>query len=249
MKKVVLSKRLQAVADMVSLGNRVCDVGCDHGFVSIYLVEQKITEKVIAMDVNPGPLERARKHIQDKNLSGYIETRLSDGIGQLQMDEADTVILAGMGGRLMAEILSADRCKTASLKELILQPQSEIPLFRRFLRESGYTVVEEEILLEEGKFYFLMKTVPGGDTQDKGLSDEVWKTGPDREDRWGRFLLARRHPVLKQYLEKELDNCQQILADVLSVESNTSGKQIKIQSRMQELLAKAEEIEQILKIW
>ena len=100
-----LSKRLAAVAAMVTKGNIVCDVGCDHGYVSIYLVREKISPRVIAMDVRPGPLAQAKEHILMYGLSDYIETRLSDGVDALNEGEADTLILAGMGGRLMEGIL------------------------------------------------------------------------------------------------------------------------------------------------
>ncbi len=230
MKKVVLSKRLQAVADMVSPGNRVCDVGCDHGFVSIYLVEQQISGNVIAMDVNSGPLERARIHISDRNLSGYIETRLSNGIEKLKTDEADTVILAGMGGPLMTGILSADKLKTESLKELILQPQSEIPAFRGFLQKAGYPVVREDIILEDNKFYFIMKAIPEGRMQSEKAPN---------------FLLEQRHPVYKQYLEKELGTYHQILEEMLFDQGDT----VKKQARIREIRNKVQETEQILKMW
>jgi len=101
-----LSKRLQAIVNMVTPGNRVADVGCDHGFVSIYLFQEKIASKVYAMDLRPGPLARAKEHIESYGYTDYIETRLSDGITALEAGEADAVICAGMGGRLMAKILS-----------------------------------------------------------------------------------------------------------------------------------------------
>ena len=103
--KIVLSKRLQAVASMVTAGNRVCDIGCDHGFVPICLVQQKISPGALAMDVREGPLSQARMHIAACGLETYIETRLSDGLAAFRMGEADTLICAGMCGRLMMRIL------------------------------------------------------------------------------------------------------------------------------------------------
>ena len=91
-KAVKLSKRLLAVAGMVTEGNMVCDVGCDHGFVSIYLIQKGISARVIAMDVNEGPLRAAGEHVGEFGLSDYIETRLSDGVAALGTGEADTLI-------------------------------------------------------------------------------------------------------------------------------------------------------------
>jgi len=154
---VVLSRRLQSLVAMVSPGKCVADVGCDHGFVSIYLVQQGISPKVLAMDVRQGPLSRAEEHIREYGLEDYIETRLSDGLLEFREGEAESLVCAGMGGKLMMKILTESESKAKSLDELILQPQSELPAFRRFLKESGYRTLDENIVCEDGKFYFLFK--------------------------------------------------------------------------------------------
>lgn len=160
MRPVVLSERLQTVASMVTPGMRVCDVGCDHGFVSIWLVEQQVSPSVLAMDVREGPLGAAARHVAERCLESRIETRLSNGLHNYEAGEADSLICAGMGGRLMQRILEADKDKTDSFGELILQPQSELEQFRHFLRKNNYLIQEEEILLEDGKFYQVMRAVP-----------------------------------------------------------------------------------------
>lgn len=159
---ITLSARMKALTDMVSVGNRVCDVGCDHGWVSIYLVQQGISPKVLAMDVRQGPLSRAQEHIRQQGLEAYIETRLSDGVSALEIGETDTMICAGMGGRLMQRILEEGKEKTEDMQELILQPQSEIPAFRAYLRQAGYVTVAENMIYEDGKYYPMMKVVPRG---------------------------------------------------------------------------------------
>ena len=100
-----LSIRMQAVADMVTPGGRIADIGTDHGYVPIYLVEQNKTDHAIAMDVRKGPLARAGENIVRFGCSDRIETRLSDGLAMLKPGEADTVIIAGMGGLLSIRIL------------------------------------------------------------------------------------------------------------------------------------------------
>ena len=157
MAEVILSNRMQALTDMVTPGTVITDVGCDHGFVSVYLVQKGLSPRVIAMDVRSGPLERAREHIREYGLQDRIETRLSDGLHGLKTGEANGMICAGMGGPLMEKILTEGREQAQGFAELILQPQSEIPHFRTFLMDEGYLLLDENIIYEEGKYYFMMK--------------------------------------------------------------------------------------------
>lgn len=211
-----LSKRLTAVAGMVTKGNVVCDVGCDHGYVSIYLVKQGVSPKVIAMDVRKGPLSQAEEHICMYGLCDYIETRLSDGVDKLNAGEADTLILAGMGGRLMEGIITRGITKAKLLKELILQPQSEIQLFRKFLRENDFGIVEEDMIYEDGKYYPLMKVIP--------LAQGAKMEEPDElNDLYGGLLLKMKHPVLKEYLDYQNGKLTGLLQE-LTVVSEESGK-------------------------
>ena len=103
---IKLSKRLQTVAHQVECGGVAADIGCDHGFTSIYLIEQGLAKHVIAMDINEGPLERAKEHIREYGMEEDIETRLSDGTAKLTPGEADTLLISGMGGALICKILS-----------------------------------------------------------------------------------------------------------------------------------------------
>lgn len=171
-KPVLLSKRLQALANMVTPGLSVCDVGCDHGFLSIYLVQKQIAPRVLAMDLRTGPLEGAKKHISAYGLEKQITTRLSDGLEAMEIGEAQAMVCAGMGGALMASILQQESKKAHSLKELILQPQSEVPIFRTFLKDAGYEIVAEDMVEEEGKFYPMMKVVPVNENQDESDADK-----------------------------------------------------------------------------
>ena len=204
MKTVELSARMQALVNMVSKDRIVCDIGCDHGWVSIYLVQQNIASKVFAMDVRTGPLKRAKEHIRDYHLETYIETRLSDGLAQLQVGEADCMVCAGMGGPLMMKILTEGREKAHAMKELILQPQSEIRQFREFLRREGYKAVAEDMILEDGKYYPMMKVIPSS-LHDVTNSVSVMEASNEEEqllwDTFGELLLKEKHSVLKQYLE------------------------------------------------
>lgn len=208
-KKIVLSDRLEAVIALVPAGRRVCDVGCDHGFVPIALVQRGISPGALAMDAREGPLRQAGEHIAACGLDAYIETRLSDGLCAYRTGEADSLICAGMGGRLMMRILEEDAAKTASFQELILQPQSEIQQFRSFLRRRNYLSVEENIIEEDGKFYPMMKVIRNETiTRQESLGAGWWQR---MEDRYGSLLLQRKHPVLYRYLERERCICETVL--------------------------------------
>jgi len=100
-----LSDRMAAVAGLVPAGVTACDIGCDHGFVAIHLVEAGVCPGMIAMDINKGPLLRAKEHIESAGLSTYIDTRLSDGLEAFEAGEAECMIAAGMGGRLIVKIM------------------------------------------------------------------------------------------------------------------------------------------------
>ena len=190
---VKISNRLTTAAALVTQGYTLADVGTDHGYIPIYLLQQEKIPSAIAMDINEGPLERAKEHIALYGLQAYIQTRLSDGVAALKPGEVEAVLIAGMGGGLVMHILKDGAKACQSAKELILQPQSEIERVREFLREEGYTILAEDMVYEDGKFYPMMKV------QYQGENVEELKLS----DLYGGLLLQNRHPVLKTFLEKE----------------------------------------------
>lgn len=198
-----LSKRLQAVADLVSSGLTVADVGTDHGYIPIYLIESGKCKQALAMDVNQGPLLRAKEHITEHGLEGQIETRLSDGVKHLKVGECDAVVIAGMGGALTIKILEDGKQIFKSLTEFILQPQSELYKVRTYLLEQGYSIVAEDMVQEDGKFYPMMKVI-------NGASDAYHAI----ELRYGKWLLSEKHPALKIFLNKEKQTKKMILQNL-----------------------------------
>lgn len=230
------------LAQMVTPGNKVADIGCDHGFLSIYLVQEGISPAVIAMDVRKGPLSAAREHIDAQGLGAYIETRLSDGLKKLKLGEVDTVVCAGMGGRLMERILKESWEKAVQLRELILQPQSELKEFREFLRKSGFRITGEDMVREDGKYYFAMRAVPGS----RELASElgmmkVFPMDGMRDhavcvrvcNKFGEELLSQKHPLLEEYLQKQQRVLEQLVESLTA--QDTERAAVRLQEVQEEL--------------
>lgn len=217
---VQLSERLTAVASMITQKGTLADVGTDHGYIPVYLVGQKKIQRAIAMDVNGGPLKRAKEHICRYGLEHRIEIRQSDGLAALETGEAESIVIAGMGGALMKRILTEGDCIARTAKELILQPQSELLEFRKFLWDSGYRITAEDMVFEDGKYYSMMRVTPG----------EINKGQPDLlELKYGGKLLEEKHQILIQYLEWQKQQKKQILENM-----QKNAKQ-DVKDRMQEI--------------
>ncbi len=168
-----LSKRLQTVVSLVTPGNRVADIGCDHAHTGIYLVQAGITSRVLAMDLRRGPLEKAEENVRGVGLGDKIELRLSDGLTALKENEADTILISGMGGPLILSILEKGIKKAEKAKELVLSPQSDLEGFEDGLNKLGFVAQLVRITEDEGKFYFVYRAVPksGNETGQSSRSE------------------------------------------------------------------------------
>ncbi len=222
-----LSNRLTTVAQFVTKGNRVADIGCDHAHTSIYLVENGIAISSIAMDINKGPLERAKENICRYQYEDKITTRLSDGAKELKVGEVDTLLMSGMGGLLVNKILSDSIEVVKRAKELILQPQSEIALVRKYIYELGFFIEKEAMLIEDEKYYTVMKAVRadivGENILTKPYEKEIFY-------RYGKLLLEEKNLVLKQFLEYGKQSYEKILEEIsgqLSEKTQIRCKELK----------------------
>lgn len=243
-----LSERLRAVAGLIGDGHVLADVGTDHGYVPIYLCQQRRIPRAIAMDIGRGPLERAKEHIQLNGLQDYIETRLSDGVEKLLPGEADTILMAGMGGGLVMHILEAGQEVCREAAELVLQPQSELYRVRGYLAGHGYMVDAEEMVEEDGKYYPMMRVHWVGQPENacaptdltsmrERVADDTAAGDLLRRDvglLYGEGLLSVGHPVLYAYLKRE----QKILGQIAG--------ELAAQPQTEQIVRRRQEIEHAL---
>lgn len=156
---ISLSERLSAVASLVKPGSRIADIGCDHGYVTAYLVSGGTAVSAVAADVNIGPLRSCQSLIDSMGLGSFVDVRLCNGLDGIGEDECDTVIIAGMGGELIASIL--EKCPYIKSKELVLQPMTHPEAVRRFLFENAFEIERDIIVAEGRRSYCVIRAVPG----------------------------------------------------------------------------------------
>lgn len=198
-----LSKRMRMVADMVEPCKVLADVGCDHGYLSIWLLRKQICEKAIAMDLRQGPLRHAEANRRFFHMEERMELRLSDGLEKLSPYEADVIVCAGMGGQLVMDILSRGTACMRTAKQLVLQPQSEILQVRKYLHQNGYRITGENMCFEDGKYYTVIHAVPG--------TEEPYS---DAEYLAGRCLIAGKHPVAYSYVNELVKKREKVLQEL-----------------------------------
>ena len=239
-----ISERLRAVAGMVSPGCRLADVGTDHAYIPIYLMQNGVIPQAVAMDINQGPLLRATENIRRYGLTGWIETRLSDGLEKLQAGEADTILIAGMGGLLMVRILENGQGVLAGCRELVLQPQSDIRSVRASLEEKGWQLDREDLVFEDGKYYPMMRAVTHSEEDLKKKREFDGQNSVDDGDvrHELELLLKNHHPLLKDYLSREERLCRQVLEAMQGKQTEAANARREELQRELELLERAKKL-------
>ena len=224
MESVKLSPRLETIADMVPSEARLADVGTDHALVPIRLILDGRIPSAIASDIRPGPLQRARSNASEYGAEN-IRFVLCDGLSGIAPDEADAIVIAGMGGETIASILDAAAWARDG-KSLILQPMSRSEVLRRELARQGIRIVEERLLEERGKIYTVIGA-RGGEPLD--LSEAEYYTGP--------YALLSRHPLFPRLTERLIDKFRAALEGLSrSGEREGSGRRERLRTVYGELL-------------
>lgn len=226
--QIKLSNRLLAVSQMVIPGKPTADIGADHGYLAVYLIINGICPSVIATDRVRGPLSAASQLVDLLKLEQQIHIRLGDGLQALHENEVATICVAGMGGLTIKSILENSPDILATTQRLVLQPQSNISVLRRYLAESGWKIVDEDIAHDSGFYYEIMAAEKG----EMQLSQDQAEFGP--------ILLQKAHPMLRSYLEQKQEDLISLMAGL----STSVGEAV--EARRKELGQAAQRIDHIL---
>lgn len=205
------STRITSIANLVTK-KRVADIGCDHGYLITYLLENKLIDFAIGADVNTGPLLNAKKNVTSKGFASQVELYISNGLEKIDSNDFDCVVVAGMGGSLIASILEQSMFKLKD-KEIIVQPNNNSKTIRKLLQANGYKVDVEIIIEENDVIYEILKFVPG--TQN-------WT---DFELEFGKFNLENKSELFVKMYSEKLNSLETHYAKVANVDKETKLKE------------------------
>lgn len=207
--------RLNAIAELVYSNSIVADIGTDHGLIPIFLSENNIAKKIIATDISEKSLSKLVDKLEEKYWINNIETRVTDGLDGIKKYEVDTIIISGMGGNLIKDILKNNLDIAKSANNLILQPNISIFELRKFLHENGFKIIDERDVIENGKYYQIIKTEVGM---------EKYKEDYDYE--FGKILIENKSSNLLIYLKKYINAKKRVILDLQKKDSFNVEKRI-----------------------
>ncbi|WP_066826636.1 tRNA (adenine(22)-N(1))-methyltransferase [Clostridium tepidiprofundi] len=213
---MMLSERLKSIVKMVDKCYKIIDVGTDHAYVPIFLVKNKICKEALASDINKGPLKKAKRNIDIENLNDYIECRLGGGLSVVKPGEVDVAVIAGMGGNLIRDIIENDIDVFKELDYAILQPVQNVDILRKYLYDSGFDILDEEICKEEGKYYEIIKV----------KYDEKYRHMESIYYEISEILINKKNPLIYEYMKFKLDKYEKIY-NTLSEDTENSRKRKK----------------------
>ncbi|MDR0853519.1 MAG: class I SAM-dependent methyltransferase [Clostridiales Family XIII bacterium] len=217
-----ITERLEAMARLAAGAEVLADIGTDHGYLPIHMLQNGLIKSAILTDVNEWPLDNARRTLGlvGGGLWDKTDLRLEDGLAPLSVGEADTIVIAGMGGELISDILAAAPEKAASAKKLVLQPRTRSGELRKFLFMNQYFILTEEIVMENGHLCEIIvasKEDFGGDAKRYEIvsaedADNV-ELKQFLTSEIGSRLLAIRPPLFSSFIEHKIDVQKKIAAE------------------------------------
>lgn len=206
-----LSERLITIANLVPSNSIVADIGTDHGYIPVYLIENKISKKVIGTDISKGSLDKIIEYVKETGYGDKIDTRLGNGLEVVKPYEVDTAIIAGMGGLLIRDILEKDKKVSNSVVNFILQPMVAAKELREYLIENNFEIIKEELVKEENKYYEIIYAKKGKSFIEKEIYYEI-----------SPLLIDNKHPLLKEFIENKINMFEKIKTDLEGIATEKS---------------------------
>ena len=185
---ISLSKRLSVIADMVPLCSVLADVGTDHGYLPVWLLQQGRVKRVFASDIHQGPLRKASETAEIYGVSEWMDTILADGLQYPNADQAEVITICGMGGETMISILEAAPWVVLHQRRLVLQPQSKLTELECWLQSNQYMIEDARLCVDGGKLYLALSVLGGA----------AWNQ--NTED----ILCIKRDPIFREYVQNEI---------------------------------------------
>ncbi|AXU75165.1 tRNA (adenine(22)-N(1))-methyltransferase [Clostridioides difficile] len=197
-----LTDRLLEIASLVSDGKKIADIGTDHGYIPVYLLKEGKVPFAVLADVNKGPLDNAHKEVIQNNLLDKVDLRLGSGIEILEIGEVEEVIIAGMGGILISELLEAKKEVAHNVEKLILQPMQAQEELRYYLLNNGYEILEEVLVREDFRIYEIIVAKYTG--KNTIIEDEIYYEV-------GIKLLENKDSLFNDFIEKKIKTYSSIV--------------------------------------
>lgn len=210
-----ISNRLKKIASMTEKCHCIADIGTDHGYLPIYMIKNKICDKAIASDINKGPINKARLNISINKMDNIIDCRLGSGLSTIKPFECNGIIIAGMGGNLIRDIIAEGENIVSAADFAVLQPVQNPEVLREFIYKKGYTILDEELCIDENIFYEIIK-IKWNKTLKKEKIDPIYYE-------ISKTLMDKKHPLMEQYIDYKINKYKQIF-DHIKEESNWAVK-------------------------
>ncbi|HLR33810.1 MAG TPA: class I SAM-dependent methyltransferase [Tissierellales bacterium] len=224
-----ISNRLLTIANFVPKNSIAIDIGTDHGYIPAYLIMNNISKKVIATDISEESLNKGKNYIKGLKLENEIETRIGDGFEVLKSFEADTAIIAGMGGLLIADILESRKNISRTITHFILQPMVASNKLREYLYNNNFEILDERLVKEGEKFYEVIYTKHGKGYIEKDIYFDI-----------GKKLVENKDPLLEEFINYKIKLAENILD---KIEDKTT---LKSKERMKALTEEIEKYKEVL---
>lgn len=228
-----MGNRIDAIIKLIDQCNVAADIGTDHAYVPELLINKGICNRVIATDLNDGPYKIAKRYIKSKSLSDRIDIRLGDGLQPIDLKEVDTIIIAGMGGLLIREIIDQKKNEFDPHHTLVLQPMHASDKLRHYLLDNGFELIDEELAKEEFHFYEVIKAKRCNKAQ--AIDNEIYLEV-------GKALFMKKHSLLRSFIENKIRINDDIIRNLeLSKVEMDKMKMLKLKNnQLKELMYKYE---------